>query len=172
MYNTTDKGVKYVVSSNILQSNKIKKETNDCFVRALSTAFDIDYDLSHNICSEQLNRQNRKGTKNFQIHQFFSSHPIINGKIPNYIDSKEITYPGSLTHQGKGKGACKITVKMFLEKYPIGTYLVLINKHAFTIKDGVVIGNKTDAKRMRAKIMDVIEVKKILDAIKVESIKT
>ena len=38
-----------------------------------------------------------------------------------------------------------MTTAKFLEKYPKGTYIVTVNGHPFTIKDGVVIGNTDDA---------------------------
>ena len=45
-----------------------------------------------------------------------------------------------------------ITLTMFLELFPKGRYFVLIRRHAFSIVDGVVIGNVDDSNRMRAKI--------------------
>jgi len=36
----------------------------------------------------------------------------------------------------------KYTVKTFCQKYGIGTYIVLVHKHALVIKDGIVVDNK------------------------------
>ena len=33
------------------------------------------------------------------------------------------------------------TVKTFMQKYTKGTYLLLVNKHALVVKDGVVVDN-------------------------------
>jgi hypothetical protein len=38
-----------------------------------------------------------------------------------------------------------MTVGTFVKKNPVGTFFVLVKGHAFTIKDGVVIGNVEDA---------------------------
>jgi methyl coenzyme M reductase subunit D len=46
----------------------------------------------------------------------------------------------------KGKRTLRnMTTAKFLEKYSKGTYMVTVKGHAFTIKDGVVIGNPEDA---------------------------
>ena len=45
-----------------------------------------------------------------------------------------------------------MTVGTFIAKNPKGTYVVTVKRHAFTIKDGVVIGNREDAIQKR-KIM-------------------
>jgi hypothetical protein len=46
----------------------------------------------------------------------------------------------------KGRNVLRnMTTAKFLEKYSKGTYIVTIKGHAFTIKDGVVIGNTEDA---------------------------
>ena len=47
---------------------------------------------------------------------------------------------------------------MFLEKFPKGRFLVIVRGHAFSIIDGVVVGNVDDGKRLRAKIVFAIKV--------------
>ena len=47
---------------------------------------------------------------------------------------------------------------MFLEKYPKGKYLLIVKGHAFSVIDGVVVGNTEDGKRLRAKILFAIKV--------------
>ena len=44
------------------------------------------------------------------------------------------------------------TTGSFVKKYPVGTYIVTVRGHAFTIKDGVVIGNLADGKQMKKRI--------------------
>jgi hypothetical protein len=61
----------------------------------------------------------------------------------------------SLSYDVKVKGvktSRQMTVGTFISKYPLGTYVVTVKRHAFTIKDGVVIGNREDAIQKR-KIM-------------------
>ena len=45
------------------------------------------------------------------------------------------------------------TTAYFLKDYSVGTYIVVVKGHAFTIKDGVVIGNPSDAKQRRKHIL-------------------
>jgi hypothetical protein len=62
---------------------------------------------------------------------------------------------GSLSYDVKVKGVIKrrdMTVGTFIKKNPKGTFIVLVRQHAFTIKDGVVIGNYEDAVKTK-KIM-------------------
>jgi hypothetical protein len=46
----------------------------------------------------------------------------------------------------------RTTTGSFIKKYPVGTYIVTVRGHAFTIKDGVVIGNPSDGKKMKKHI--------------------
>ena len=39
-----------------------KSEKNDCFVRAVASAYEIPYDDAHTWVKEKFNRKNRKGT--------------------------------------------------------------------------------------------------------------
>jgi hypothetical protein len=47
-------------------------------------------------------------------------------------------------------GKSNITIGTFVKLYDKGTYIVTVRGHAFSIKDGVVVGgNREDAKKMR-----------------------
>jgi hypothetical protein len=41
----------------------------------------------------------------------------------------------------------------FLKNYGQGTYVVIVRGHAFTVKDGAVIGNSEDAKKTKKHIV-------------------
>ena len=43
----------------------------------------------------------------------------------------------------------RTTLNQFIKKYPTGTYILLVKGHAFTLKNGAVIGNKNDATSMK-----------------------
>jgi hypothetical protein len=45
------------------------------------------------------------------------------------------------------------TTNSFIKMYPTGTYIVIVKGHAFTIKNGCVIGNLSDAKQIRKHII-------------------
>jgi hypothetical protein len=57
------------------------------------------------------------------------------------------------------KGALRnMTTFQFLKKYPKGTYMVTVSGHAFTIANGVVIGNHEDVLKTRKVILHAWEV--------------
>jgi len=123
-----------------------KSENNDCVVRAFSYAFNIDYDRAHKFIETKFNRKPRKG--NFDTankmrnlkNAFGKSITEVGTKI---INGKPITY-----FERKRKKARKrlrqYTTESFIKNWPEGTYFILVRKHAFCIKDGVVYGNRTD----------------------------
>ena len=64
----------------------------------------------------------------------------MNRKLTKTIDSKDLT-----TNNGKSK----MTVGTFVKLYDKGTYILRVTGHAFTVKDGSVIGNPNDAVQIR-----------------------
>jgi hypothetical protein len=46
-------------------------------------------------------------------------------------------------------GKSKMSVGTFVKEYDKGTYIIRVSGHAFTIKDGWVIGNPNDATQLR-----------------------
>lgn len=45
-----------------------------------------------------------------------------------------------------------MTVNNFSQNYGKGTYIITIKGHTFTLKDGNVIGNSEDARKIKRKI--------------------
>ena len=121
-----------------------KGEKNDCVVRACANAFNITYDIAHKFVTTEFKRKARKGTKNV-----FSTFSTL-GKV-TFDLFQDTLFP--ITKEYKLKCVNKpvnasythkrvnYTVKTFCANYGIGTYIVLVNKHALVIKDGVVIDN-------------------------------
>lgn len=150
--------VQYINSSNGIKNyeNSViaKGETNDCVVRAFASAFEIEYDEAHGIVAKEFRRVNRKGTLGFGVKM-------------NLLDKNNVTFNGKkiskITHEYDSmlysvkvngvKTLRNTTTSYFLKKYPVGTYIVVVRGHAFTIKDGVVIGNYSDAKKTRKRIL-------------------
>jgi hypothetical protein len=52
-----------------------------------------------------------------------------------------------------------MTTGTFIKKYPKGRYLVVVRGHAFSIIDGVVVGNTEDSKMKKRVILYSWEVK-------------
>ena len=124
-------------------------EKNDCAVRAFANAFNITYDLAHEFAADKFKRKAKKGTRNmfqtlaelgFATFDLFSNtlfpetrtygiHPLTRsktGKVVNHAyKHKEVSH----------------TVKTFCAEFNKGTFIVIVAKHALTIKDGIVIDN-------------------------------
>ena len=119
-----------------------KSETNDCVVRAIASAFDIEYFKAHKWVADKFNRKPKKGTFGFPIgmNRMSDNKTRMNYKSTKTIEPKHLT-----TNNGKSK----MTVGTFAKEYNIGTYIIRVDRHAFTIKDGSVIGNPEDATKLR-----------------------
>ena len=147
---------------NYKDSVKCSQERNDCFVRALTETFDIPYDEAHKLAADKFNRKNRRGTPPpYSTFLKLNQEGFMIGKYKiGYIPNWDLEYSGSKTKIGlleqEKNEKHKITVGMFLRKRPIGRYLLLVRGHAFSVVNGVIIGNKKDAVRIKARIENVI----------------
>ena len=121
-----------------------KSEKNDCLVRAFANAFNITYDVAHKFTAEKFERKFRKGAKmtmdklrklgKVSLELFKDTlFPItkeynlkfVHNPINREYTHKKVAY----------------TVKTFSAMFNKGTYVVLVNKHALVIKDGIVVDN-------------------------------
>ena len=123
-------------------STLAKSETNDCVVRAIASAFDIEYFKAHKWVADTFNRKPKKGTFGFPVgmDRMSTNNTRMNYKRTKTIDPKFLTTNG---------GKSKMTVGTFAKEYNIGTYIIRVDRHAFTIKDGSVIGNPEDATKLK-----------------------
>jgi hypothetical protein len=124
------------------ESPLAKSEKSDCVVRAVASAYDIHYDKAHKWVADNFKRIPKKGTYGFNIGMDKMSY---NNTRFNYKKTKTID-PKFLTTNG---GKSKMTVGTFVKLYDRGTYIIRVAGHAFTIKDGCVIGNPEDATKLR-----------------------
>ena len=119
-------------------------EKNDCAVRAFANAFNITYDVAHEFTAKEFKRKARKGT-----HGVFTTLKALGGVtfelFSNTLFPETKTYKLKCVNEPINRDythkEVKYTVKTFCAKYSKGTYIVLVNKHALTIKDGIVIDN-------------------------------
>ena len=142
-----------VAIKGINDSGLAKSETNDCVVRAFASAFNVTYDFAHKKVAEIFGRKNGQGTYCFSLvmRTLESKGISVNRKKIKTI-SKDV----NLSYWIKVKGVNvlrSMTTAKFLEDYPKGTYIVTVKGHAFTIKDGVVIGNPEDATQRKKNIL-------------------
>jgi len=138
------------------ESATAKSERNDCVVRAVASTFNLKYDTAHKFVADEFGRQPRKGTFGTAIK--LSNRDNILGIKYKLIPKLNLLYPGSDIHQKKGKEPVNIPLRLFLERFPKGKYFVLVKRHAFSVIDGVVIGNKNDGDRLKAKILFALKV--------------
>lgn len=139
--------------ANINESTTAKMEKNDCVVRTFASAFEIDYDSAHKIVKTEFKREFGKGTYRFHtgMDDLASKNREINGKKIISIKYEHNTMLYYVTVKGK-KTLRNTTTSYFIKNNPVGTFIVVVRGHAFTIKDGVIIGNPSDAKRMKKHI--------------------
>lgn len=140
------------------ESNIAKSETADCVVRAFASSFEVSYDYAHRYVADEFGRKPRNGTYGTvsKLVKMADSLFKVNGKKVYTVGVRHNGYMSrSLMYDVKIKGETtkrNMTVCTFVKQNPVGTFFVLVNRHAFTIKDGVVIGNPEDAVKTK-KIM-------------------
>ena len=133
-----------------------KSEDNDCVVRAIASSFEIHYDSSHQIVRDTFGRKFGKGTYGFVsgMNKISKNRVRIGRKCckmmgkPMSEGSSFNTLNYDVIVKGK-KVNRQMTVGTFVSKYPTGTYILTVARHAFTVKDGIVIGNFEDSVKKR-----------------------
>ena len=138
------------------------KETNDCSVRAIASAVEVDYDKAHTYTAKVLEREPRKGCINM-IHRIAN---LIKGdspvqKIGNVQFEYEYIRQKELKNRYKLHGEViyrKKTVKSFIDAFRKGTFLVFVADHVFTVKDGVMVDNNGEEFRPTRKVIGAIKV--------------
>ena len=134
-----------------------KSETNDCVVRSFASAFKVTYDEAHQFVTTKFNRKPRKGTARFvTTMNNMSSHStnLFNKTLKSLGNGSP---KNSMMYQ-EGSKTRNMTTFQFLRKYPKGTYMVTVSGHAFTISNGVVIGNHEDVLKTKRVILHAWEV--------------
>lgn len=135
------------------ESTIAKSEINDCFVRAVASSFDCPYDTAHAWVKEKFGRKDRKGTK------YVVSKMATMSSLGHTFNEKSIKTIGDLRKIDIVKGRMKrTTLNQFIKKYPIGTYILIVKGHAFTLKNGAVVGNTSDAKSIKKIVHDAFQI--------------
>ena len=147
------------------ESNLAKGETNDCVVRAFASSFEVSYDYAHKYVANEFGRKPRKGTYGTasKLVEMADNLFGVNGKRVYPVGHRYNSWMfGSLSYDVKVKGVIKrrnMTVGTFVKQNPKGTFFVIVNRHAFTIKDGVVIGNREDAIKTKRIMKSAFQIK-------------
>jgi len=127
---------------------KAQAETNDCAVRAVANAFGVCYDTAHTFAQDTLGRKARRAT--FAMEEKFGKLKTVKFEdtseqmslFPQANEFKVTVLKGvQLQNTAYTHKKVKFTVKTFMQRYNVGTYMVTVKDHALTIKDGVVLDN-------------------------------
>lgn len=135
-----------------------KGEKNDCTVRSIATACDVDYDTAHSFTASEFKRERRMGAPTSNIVSTFAKGEI---KVGHKEFKVDVLPKDRITNLYKLHGELifrEKTVKSFMKDFPKGTYVVLVSKHMFTVKDGVLIDNKNEQFRPTRKVKHAFRV--------------
>jgi hypothetical protein len=139
------------------ESVTAKGERNDCVVRAMASTFGLSYDVAHKFVADEFERKPRKGTFATSIKLKNRMHNVM-GIGYKIIPRENLLYSGSTRHQANGGKPVPITLSIFLERFSKGKYFVIKKGHAFSVIDGVVIGNVNEGERLKTKILFALKV--------------
>ena len=139
----------YGVSS---KSETARNERNDCVVRAIANACNVNYDQAHELVKTKFARKKGEGTLAFNmIMKTLKSVTFEQaGQLDMFADTTVKTFRhmgdmpklgGELINTKYKHKPVAYTVKAFAQKYRRGNYVVLVNKHALAINDGVIVDN-------------------------------
>ena len=151
-----------------LSSYMASKETNDCAVRAVKHAFDVEYSDAHYFCETKLKRIRRQGTYTNlylpKVQQAFNKKVKRLGKKNDWgrmvlTRPKNTRYWDPKTNEYKRRiERVPFKLKEFIKAHPKGSYIITVRRHAFALVDGVVKGNWDDGKRENREIIAAYQV--------------
>ena len=149
-------GQSFELSLNLTASPLARRETNDCVVKSFASAFEVPYEEAHEFVKVKFGRKNRQGTLGLgnKLRDWGDkSQVVLNG-------CKVCEVPAFNFYKNRGQTVRRqMTVGSAINTYSKGTYIVLVKGHAFTIKDGTVIGNFSDT-RPKVRIQKLYKVGK------------
>jgi hypothetical protein len=133
------------------ESELAKNETNDCVVRSFASAFEIPYDDAHKFVTQKFNRKEKQGVKffNLRMDQMINRGETLNNRK---FQKLSLDILRSLSKSNN------VTFNQFFKRHQTGIYIIIVRGHAFTLKNGVVVGNVSDSKRLKARVQVVYQV--------------
>ena len=129
-----------------------QRETNDCVVRAIANACDVNYTQAHSYVADTFKRKKGEGTRMFMttLDKITTMDFDRVGQLSMFDDGITRTLKplgkgpkqgGKLVNAKYKHKPVAYTVKAFAQKYKRGNFILAVNKHALAIKDGVVVDN-------------------------------
>jgi hypothetical protein len=139
----------YAVSQ---KSETARNEKNDCVVRAVANACDVNYDQAHKYVTDTFGRKKGQGTQLFtlllktnkemvfdEVGQLNMFEQGIKRTVKHIGDMPKLG--GNLKNPKYKHKKVAYTVKEFAQRFNKGNYILTVAKHALAIKDGVVVDN-------------------------------
>ena len=145
-----------------------RNEDNDCVVIAVQHAFKVAYVDAHHFCETKLNRVSGQGTYTNQyldkVTQAFGkriSKMGRSGRLTRAKKSKVTRWSNEKSAFVKKRETLQVRyqVKEFVKEFNQGSYIVVVNAHAFALIDGKVIGNREDDRRLNREVWSAYKVK-------------
>jgi len=138
-----------------------KAERNDCVVRSLASATGVSYRTAHTFCKDEMGRENKKGVNNLLMTTRFIKAEDEGLTLDNKEFSIRKLGKKEVKNRYKLHGEViwrKKTLKSFMQSHPKGTYLVLVAKHALTVKDGELLDWDNNKFEPTRKVMDAYQI--------------
>tara|TARA_A100001015_G_C14906513_1_gene678573 strand:+ start:684 stop:1205 length:522 start_codon:yes stop_codon:yes gene_type:complete len=139
-------------------------EKNDCVVKAMASACDINYDTAHSVVKTEMKREDRKGTLTGEIVSAMKKFAKEGLEVSGKKFDVSVLGKSRITNRYKLHGELvdrRKTVKSFIKDNQKGTYMVLVAKHAFTVKDGVLIDNVGEEFRPTRKVQGAFSLNEV-----------
>ena len=145
-----------------------RSEDNDCVVRAVQHAFGVDYIDAHHFCETKLNRVSGQGTYTNRyldkVTQAFGkriSKMGRGGSLRRTKKTKVEKWSNAKQKYTIRRQAVQVRyqVKEFVKEFNQGSYIVVVNAHAFALIDGKIIGNREDDRRLNREVWSAYRVK-------------
>ena len=139
----------YAVSQ---KNETARSEKNDCVVRAVANACDMNYDQAHKYVADTFGRKKGQGTQLFTMLLKTNKEMVFDevGQLNMFEQGvkRTVKHIGDMPKNGgklfnpkyKHKKVA-YTVKEFAQRFKTGNYILTVDKHALAIKDGVVVDN-------------------------------
>ena len=139
----------YAVSQ---KNETARSEKNDCVVRAVANACDVNYDQAHKYVSDTFGRKKGQGTQLFTMLLKTNKEMVFDevGQLNMFEQGvkRTVKHIGDMPKNGgklfnpkyKHKKVA-YTVKEFAQRFKTGNYILTVAKHALAVKDGVVVDN-------------------------------
>ena len=145
-------------------SELAKSEKNDCVVRSVASAAEITYEIAHKFCKDFFGREEKKGTSNLAITTQMLLAEKNGIELGNKKFDVKVLGKDDICNRYKLYGEIvyrKKTLKSFIEDHPKGTYLVMVAKHALTVKDGEVLDWNSNKFKPTRKVQGAYKLKEV-----------